>query len=133
MSDASYFPKVAKVKISSVDTSGDDDTYTLAEAIGGDVLILAIDPYNIDAATAPMTNISIQTDDTTPLEILSSANGAQANLTAQKHMPVEVTRPFLLASGKRIKATITNPGWVGNLNKIMRVTIYYLPISGSSI
>lgn len=95
------------LKITTIDINQPADDYTLLVAGGGAVLIesVALRLPSVDCSDdAALTAISLETDDTTPVEILTAANGAVANLTAEAQFVY--TTPFVLAEGKGIVLTI---------------------------
>lgn len=95
------------LKITTIDINQPADDYTLLVAGGGAVLIesVALRLPSVDCSDdAALTAISLETDDTTPVEILTDANGAVANLTAEAQFVY--TTPFVLAEGKGIVLTI---------------------------
>jgi hypothetical protein len=95
------------LKITTIDINQPADDYTLLVAGGGAVLIesVALRLPSVDCSDdAALTAISLETDDTTHVEILTAANGAVANLTAEAQFAY--TTPFVLAEGKGIVLTI---------------------------
>jgi len=95
------------LKTTTIDINQPADDYTLLVAGGGSVLIesIALRLPNVDCSDdATLTAISLETDDTTPIEILSAVNGAVANLTAEAQFLYST--PFVLAEGKGIVLTI---------------------------
>jgi len=87
-----------------------DGTIDLAEADGGDIFIEDVLIYSLTSA-ADLTSVSIQTNDTEPFEIMTAAEGALANLDAEKTLKTDNSqKSFYLASGKKIQYTITGAG-----------------------
>ena len=83
-------------------------TYHLFEGTTQDVLIesLLIRMPNA-AAGGAITSISIQTDDTTPQVLISAADGAVANLTAEAQLAWQnYNASVLIKTGTRIQLTI---------------------------
>jgi len=83
-------------------------TYDLFTGTTQDVLLesLLIRMPNIVAGGA-ITSISIQTDDTTPQVLLSAADGAVANLTAEAQLAWQnFNAPILIKVGKKVQLTI---------------------------
>lgn len=106
-------------------------TYDLCTA-SGDVLINEYDLAVLCTVVgATFTSVSIQSDQTTPEVLLSSAEGAVANLTASKNIVRAVARgSFILRSGNKIQYTIAGSTGTGTLV----VGIPYTPLTvGASI
>ena len=106
-------------------------TYDLCTATGGDVLI---DMYNISiyvaTAGATFTSVSIQTNQTNNTVILTSSEGAVANLIAQKNLVRAVTvGSLLLKSGQKLQYTIVGATGTGSLN----VAIAFMPLTRGAI
>lgn len=83
-------------------------TYDLLTGTTQDVLLesLLIRMPN-EAAGGAITSISIQTNDATPQVILSAADGAVANLTAEAQLAWQnFNAPILIKVGKKIQLTI---------------------------
>jgi len=111
-----------KVKVFTLNLAQAAATYTLAtcNAVGG-VLILGVDIY-VATAGATFTSVSIQTNDTTAVEILSAAEGAVANLTVGKNVAKTFTGPTYLHTSKLITYTIIGATGTGSLRVIVRYT-----------
>ena len=76
------------------------------------------------SAVATFTGISVQTDDGTPIVLLSSTNGAKAKLTGNFY---HVYRgPSMTVSGKKIQLTIY--GGSAGANKVADVTVLWRPV-----
>lgn len=87
-------------------------TYTLLTAVG-DVLIVE-NRYLQITAGATFTSLAIQTNDTTPAVILTAAEGAVANLTAQKNIVAANTdQHYIVKSGKLIQMTLVGTTGTG--------------------
>jgi hypothetical protein len=106
----------------------------LAEAGTKDVMTATTQNLFIDAvivhvpddlsAVATFTGISVATDDTTPIEILSSTAGVKANLTGNFY---HVYRgPSVTAATKKIQLTIG--GGSAGSGKIADVTVMWRPV-----
>lgn len=105
-------------------------TYDLCTATGGDVLI---DMYNISlyvaTAGATFTSVSFQTNQTNPTVILTSTEGAVANLTAQKNLVRAVTvGSLLLKSGQKLQYTIAGATGTGSI----QVAIAFMPLANGA-
>ena len=105
-------------------------TYDLCTASGGDVLI---DAYNIAlyvaTAGATFTSVSFQTSQTNPTTILSAAEGAVANLIAQKILVRAVpVGSILLKSGQKLQYTIAGATGTGSIN----AAIAFMPLSAGA-
>ena len=79
-------------------------TYDLATATGGDVILEWAIVY-VTTAGATFTSVSIQSNDTTPVTILSAAEGAVANVTVGKNLKLFSSAAFI-ASGKKLQYSI---------------------------
>lgn len=80
-------------------------------------------PDNL-SAVATFTGISVQTDDTTPIEVLSSTAGAKANLTGNFF---HVFRgPVVTASTKILQLTIG--GATAGTGKVANVSVMWRPV-----
>lgn len=100
-------------------------TYDVLTAVG-DVEIIRYVLFQ-NTAGATFTSMSIQTNDTTPLVLMSDVEGALANLTAQKNMDVARPNdaPFTLRSGKKIQHTMVGSTGTGE----MKALFIWRPIS----
>lgn len=92
-----------RVTVSLAGAGATADVVTAA----GDVVIdaYATTIYVSTAGGGGLTSASLQTNQTTPYVIMSAAEGAVANLTAQNTMATAATKPFLLLSGQKIQVT----------------------------
>lgn len=88
-------------------------TYDLATATGGDVIVDWVIVY-VATGGATFTSVSIQTNDTTPVSVLSAAEGAIANVTVGKNLKVFST-PMFVASTKKLQYTIVGVTGTGTL------------------
>jgi len=102
-------------------------TYNLFTATGQDVLveILSIRLPNIDVSDdVNITSISVQTNDATPQEIITSTEGAKANLTAENQIKSLAARRYcILKAGQKIELTIA--GGAADEETICDVTAIY--------
>jgi hypothetical protein len=93
-------------------------TYDLGTVSGGNIVIdiqrLAI---YVATAGATLTSVSIQTNQTNATTILSAAEGAVANLIAQKNLvrAIPVIGGLFLASGQKLQYTIVGVTGTGSL------------------
>lgn len=122
--------KISTIKEVTLDLSQVAGTYDAITA-DGDILI---EGYNVYVSTAGATfnYVSIQTDDTTPLVLLSSADGAVGNLTegAQSFssmVPIKFAG-FRLSDGKKIQYTIDGSTGTGAI----KLTVKYKQVSSGS-
>ena len=87
-----------------------------------DAVIVSV-PDNL-SAVATFTGITVQTDDVSPIEILSAAAGAKALLTGNFY---HVFRgPRVTAATKKIQLTIT--GATAGTGKIADITVMWRPL-----
>lgn len=113
MSFSQSNPNVSVTVEKAVNCAQAAASYDLLTATGGDVFIEVNRYYQITAG-ATFTSLAIQTDDTTNFVIMSAAEGAVANLTAQKNITTANTiSPFLLQSGKKIRMTLVGSTGTG--------------------
>lgn len=105
-------------------------TYDLAtvNAVGG-VLIHDVQIYT-PSAGATFTSVSIQTNDTTPVVVLSAVEGAVANLTAGKNIVKAFTGPTYLHTSKKIQFTLIGTTGTGSLLVVVR---YQSTVAGADI
>lgn len=85
--------------------------YPLFTASGGDVLITSID-YYVTVAAVGLTSVSIATNDTTPVTLLTSV--LLVNLTIGLNL-TRFTAGALLLSGKLANYTIVGTGSAGTI------------------
>lgn len=94
--------------VSTVDLNQVAGDYDLFTAGASNVQILEfglVIPADLTGTAAgTLTALSVQSTDTTPLEIISAASGAKANLTADKHLLY--TGAGVVAATKKIQLTI---------------------------
>ena len=100
-------------------------TYTLVTATNGDVMIEVNRVYQITAG-ATFTSARISTNDTTPFDIMTAAEGAVASLTAGKNIATANTiAPFVLKSGKVIQLTMLGTTGTGTAT----LALEYFPLT----
>lgn len=101
-------------------------TYDLCTASAGLIIDLNRLAMYMATAGATLTSVSIQTNQTNATTILSAAEGAVANLTAQKNVvrAVPTIGNLYLAAGQKIQFTIVGATGTGS----MLVTIPYVPV-----
>lgn len=80
-------------------------TYDIATATGGDIYIKSAKVY-VGTAVITLTSVSIQTNMTTAVVIMSAVEGAVANLTGDKNITIAFATPFILPSTKKLQFTI---------------------------
>jgi len=119
-----------KIKTFTANLAQAAATYDLAQvnAIGG-VKIIDIQIYTL-VAGATFTSVSIQTNDTTAVNILTAAEGAVANLTVGKNIAKAFTGPTYLHTSKKIQFTIAGATGTGSL---LVVVTYHPTVSGADI
>lgn len=101
-------------------------TYTLATVSGGAIELVSVNVY---VATAPtgLVSVSLQSNDTTGVTYMSSAEGALANLTGGKNAK-NYSGPSILASGKLMTYTIVGTGVGGSI----QVYLSYRPMAAGA-
>lgn len=108
----------SKTSVFNINTSQAAATYDLLTASGGDVQIESVTFYT-SVAGVGLVSVSVQTNDTTPVEMLSAAEGALAALTVGKNLKQFTTRT-ILASTKKIQYTIVGTGSGGTIKAIIK-------------
>jgi hypothetical protein len=93
-----------------------------AQALFIDAVIVHV-PDDLSAA-AGFTSIAIATDDVAPIEILSAANGAKANLTGDFYYVY--TGPVVTAATKIVEVTIA--GGAAGAGSEVDVTVLWRPL-----
>lgn len=121
---------MVKVKLFTLNLALGAGTYDMASvnAIGG-IVIQDINVYVL-AAGSLLTSISIQTNDSTPVVILSAAEGALANLTVGKNVTKVFVGPSYLHTSKKIQYSIIGLTGSGFLLVAVR---YQSTVSGADI
>lgn len=104
-------------------------TYDLCTA-SGDLFIFKMGIY-VATVGATFTSVAIQSNQTTAFVILNAADGAVANVQAQRSMPTTWTQasPWSLRSGQKIQFTLVGATGTGSL----RVQVQYLPLTGGAL
>lgn len=130
---SSYGPipdtQLSKTKVFTINLAQAAGTYDLAvaNAIGGSV-IESVNFYE-SVAGATFTSVSVQTNDTTPVEMLSAVEGALAGLTVGKNIKLFNTQTYLHTS-KKLQYTILGLTGSGTMLAIVR---YRPSVSGADI
>lgn len=116
------------IKLIAIDLHQGAASYDLATASGGDVLIesLTVRPRIAVGGGSGLTSISVQTNDTTNQVIISSTQGALANLTA--HNQLAWTGALHLVSGQKLQYTI-NGATAADDPTMVDIVIKYRPIA----
>jgi hypothetical protein len=123
-----WIDKLLRINQNTLDLNQLAGTYDLFTGVGQEVLIesLTIKMPN-EAAGGAITSISIQTKDNTPLEFISAAEGAVANLTAEAQLGwVSQGVRLSLAAAKTIQLTI-NGGAHGS-EYLVEITVTWRPV-----
>ncbi len=105
-----------KTKIISISTNRNTGVYDLATA--SEDLIAELLGIYVDTAASGLTAVSIQTDDTTPVILLTSAEGVVAGLTTGKNLTFALASKIFLKSGKKIQLSILTTNGTGGLLKL---------------
>lgn len=132
---STFAPSVAdtekiKAKVFTLNLAQAAATYDLVtcSATGG-VLIHDVQLY-VSTAGLTFTSVSIQTNDTTPVNILTSIEGGVANLTVGKNITKVFTGPTYLHTSKKIQYTIVGLTGTGTMIAIIR---YQPTVAGADI
>ena len=90
------------------------NTYDLCTATGGDVIIWGMNVY-CTVVGATWTSVTIQSDATTNFVFMNATEGARANFTAGKDVPLTWTQvaKALIRSGNKIRYTIAGSTGTG--------------------
>jgi hypothetical protein len=105
-------------------------TYDLAVANAtGGVVIHDVQIY-VATVGATLTSVAIQTNDTTPVIMLTAIEGAVANLTVGKNVAKVFTGPTYLHTSKKIQYTIVGVTGTGSLLVTVR---YQSSVAGADI
>lgn len=128
--DISLDTTQVNTKVFSINLAQASATYDLAScnSIGG-VIIQNIQFY-VTAAGSLFTSVSVQSNDTTPIIMLSSVEGALANVTAGKNIIKAFTGPTYLHLSKKIQYTLIGVTGTGTMLAIVR---YQAAIAGADI
>jgi hypothetical protein len=104
-------------------------TYDLATASAD--LLIETASILVTTAGSGFTRVSIETNDATPFAVLSSGDGAVANLTAGRQLQTtwHQGQPILLRAGQKLQYTIQGATGVGAL----RCVFQYRPLSGGAL
>lgn len=102
-------------------------TYDAGTVSGGSIMLLEAVAY-VSVVGATFDSVSIQTNNTTAVEILSAAEGAVANITADKNLKVFTTKT-VIPSGKKIQFTIVGSTGTGTIILYVR----YQPLANGAV
>ena len=102
-------------------------SYDLCAVSGGDVVIWGMSVFST-ANAATWTSVTIQSNSTTPFVFLNATDGARANFTAGKDVPITWTQvaKCLIHAGFKIQYTIAGSTGTG----VALVTILAQSVSG---
>jgi hypothetical protein len=119
---------LALTKEATLDLSYPADSYDALAASGGDILVEAISFY-VETAGATITSVSVKTDQTSVTIVLTSAEGAVANLVSQKNLDFAFgTFPFRLSNGQVLQYTIDGASGSGSIS----MSVCYRPVTSGS-
>lgn len=118
---------VQQIKSFTIDLSKAAGTYDLCTANLNDCLVqLDSVAFYCTVAGATFTSVSVQSNQTTPAVLLSSTEGAVANLTAGKNISRNIGTAgypaLILRSGDKIQYTLIGATGTGTL--IMDIVFY---------
>lgn len=103
--------------------------YDLCTATNGGILIEAWSVY-VATAGATFTSVKLHTNQTNDINLMSAAEGAVANLIAQKVLSLSNPNyPIYLASGQKVLYTIVGATGTGSLTAVLR----YRPVDSGAI
>lgn len=107
-------------------------TYTLFTAVG-DVVVEGLSIYCTAAAGAPLTSVTIQTNQTTPYIFLTIVEGAVGNLLAQSNLAMASQATGIMPqvrTGQLIQATIAGGA---SATGVLQVVVRWRPLSGNGL
>uniref|UniRef100_A0A6M3KU72 Uncharacterized protein n=1 Tax=viral metagenome TaxID=1070528 RepID=A0A6M3KU72_9ZZZZ len=109
-------------------------TYALVTAVGQDVIIESVTLYTTRdlSGDAGFTGVSFQTDATTPVVLISQAEGVKANLTAEGQV-YKGGLAVLLKPGTYIEFTVYGGAIAGVQSLVDMVVTYKAVVSGGYI
>lgn len=121
---------MSRVKVFTANLAQAAATYDLATVnVTGGIVIHDVQIY-CSVAGATFTSVAIASNDTTPVALLSAAEGAVANLTAGKNIAKAFTGPTYLHTSKKLQYAIVGSTGTGTLLVVVR----YLPtVAGADI
>lgn len=120
------FLPLTTVNYKQISLAQDANTYDVMTATSQALFIDAVTIYIPDdlSAVAAFTGISLQTDDESAIELLSSTEGANANLTGNFYAVYR--GPSVTAANKKIQLTIS--GGTAGSGKVADVTVLWRPL-----
>jgi len=96
--------QITKVAALTINLAQAAATYDAGTVSGGPVMLMTWGVY-VSVVGTLFTSVSVQTNDTVPVELLSAAEGALANVLAGKNLKVSNTA-IIIPSGKKIQYTL---------------------------
>lgn len=108
----------AKSTILTLNLAQAAGTYDAGTVSGGAIMIMDAVAY-VTVVGATFTSVSIQTNTSTPVELMSAAEGGVANVTANKNLKVFTTRT-IIPSGSKIQYTIAGATGTGTIQLHLR-------------
>lgn len=91
-------------------------TYDIATATGGDVICFPEwFAWYVDIAGATFTSVSVQTNTASPTILMTSTEGAVANIKVGINISPAWRQPFILRSGGKIQFTMVGPTGTGQI------------------
>jgi len=110
----------AKIREFTLNLAQAAATYDVTQALSGAVFVEDW-ALQVSVVGAVFDSVSIQTDDTTPWELLSAVEGAVANLLDGANLqPAAKGKAFRLAVGKKIQFTLAGALGTGELKLAVR-------------
>lgn len=102
-------------------------TYDAGTVSGGTIMLLDSVMY-VTVVGATFTAVSVQTNTTTAVELLSVSEGAVANITVNKNLKVFTTRT-MIPSGNKIQYTISGSTGTGTI----LLQVRYQPMANGAV
>ena len=91
-------------------------SYDIATATGGDVICAPeLFAWYVDTAGATFTSVSVQTNTASPTILLTSTEGAVANIKSAINLQPAWRQPFVLRSGGKIQFTMVGSTGTGQI------------------
>lgn len=134
MSGSSSLVSAPQAKEVPVDLSQAAGTFDLLVA-GQDLLVELTSIYCVTVG-ATFTSVAIQTNQATPVVILSAADGVVVNITAGKNITstlLKQAQPFQLRSGQKIQYTMVGATGSGSLRLVIAYRTFTAVAAGATI
>jgi hypothetical protein len=119
-----------KTKVFTLNLAQAAATYTAATVNSTGGILLQDVQFYVATAGATFTSVSVQTNDTTAVTLLSALEGALANLTVGKNVLKAFTGPTYVHTSKLIQFTLVGVTGTGSMLMVLR---YQPTVAGADI